>query len=236
VATTDDEPEGERRAADVLLRRGVDSLIVATARIGDRFIEDLRGKKIPFVLIARTDRRGPASLGYDELGGYLAARHLLDLVHHRIAMIAGPAVHSTAIDRQQGFRRALKDAGIAVSERMIISSGIGVDQGWETASKLMSLKQSPTAIFAVNDSLAIGAMSYLASIGMNVPGDMSVVGYNDIPFVKHLAVPLTSVRVPFEQIAAAAIDLLESSTDLPAAMRVAAPTLIPRRSTARWVG
>jgi LacI family transcriptional regulator len=236
VATTDDEPEGERRAADILLRRGVDSLIVATARIGDRFVEDLREKSIPFVLIARTDRRGPASLGDDELGGYLAARHLLDLGHHRIAMIAGRAVHSTATDRQLGFRRAMGEAGVPVSEAMIVQSGIGVDQGWDAASRLMSLQQPPSAIFAVNDSLAIGAMSYLSSIGLNVPDNVSVVGYNDIPLVRHMAVPLSSVRVPFDQIAASAIELLDGPTETKAAVRVAAPTLIPRKSTAKYNG
>jgi LacI family transcriptional regulator len=96
----------------------------------------------------------------------------------------------------------------------------------------MSLRPRPTAVFAVNDNTAIGALSAIEGLGLSVPRDVSLVGYNDIPIVSRLPTPLTSVRVPFDQIAAAALDLLISG---PAGerdrIRVAPPTLIPRRST-----
>ena len=97
----------------------------------------------------------------------------------------------------------------------------------------MRPRHPPTAMFAVNDNTAIGALSALRRLGLSVPGDVSLVGYNDIPIVSRLPTPLTSVRVPFDQIAAAALDLLTHGPDGPHdRIRVAAPTLIPRRSTA----
>ena len=97
----------------------------------------------------------------------------------------------------------------------------------------MGLDPRPTAVFAVNDNTAIGALSALEKLGLSVPKDVSLVGYNDIPIVSRLPTPLTSVRVPFDQIAAAALDLLASGpTGEHERIRVATPTLIPRRSTA----
>ena len=97
----------------------------------------------------------------------------------------------------------------------------------------MRLPEPPTAIFAVNDNTAIGAMSALRRLDLAVPGDVSLVGYNDIPIVSRLGTPMTTVRVPFDQIATAALDLLTHGADgIADRIRVATPTLIPRRSTA----
>ena len=115
----------------------------------------------------------------------------------------------------------------------MIESTFGIDSGAEAAERLMKLTPVPTALFAVNDNTAIGALSALTRLGLSVPDDVSLVGYNDIPLVSRLPIPLTSVRVPFDQIAAAALELLAYD---PAShddrIRVATPTLIPRRSTA----
>ena len=95
-----------------------------------------------------------------------------------------------------------------------------------------SFFSTPTAIFAVNDNTAIGAMSALRRLDLAIPEDVSLVGYNDIPIVSRLGTPMTTVRVPFDQIAAAALDLLTHGAEGTQAIRVATPTLIPRRSTA----
>jgi LacI family transcriptional regulator len=233
VATSTDEADADRRAAETLLSRGVDGLVLTTARLGDRFTE-LEKRNVPHVLVLRTNGRTMASLGDDEMGGYLATRHLLDLGHRRIALIAGEAEVSSAADRQRGYRRAMGEAGMAIAADWVVRSGFGIEAGMEAAARLMSSVETPTAVFAVNDNVAIGAMSHLSSIGLSVPHDVSIVGYNDIPIVQHLATPLTSVRVPFDQIATAAIELLRSAAaGLPETSRVAMPTLIPRRSTAR---
>lgn len=233
VATTGDEPRADRAAARTLLQRGVDGLVLSTAREGDDFAQELAERGVPYVLALRSDGRSLASVGDDRLGGYLATRHLLDLGHHRIGIIAGPGYASSSRGRLEGYRQALAEAGIAADAALVIESTFGIDSGAEAAEKLMSLSKPPTALFAVNDNTAIGALSALARLGLSVPGDVSLVGYNDIPIVSRLPIPLTSVRVPFDQIAADALDLLtRGPISRDDRIRIAAPTLIPRRSTA----
>jgi LacI family transcriptional regulator len=233
VATTDDLPQADRLAAESLLKRGVDGLILSTAREDDDFPDELVRRGVPYVLALRTDGHSPSSVGDDKLGGYLATRHLLDLGHRRIGVIAGPHYASSSRNRVEGYKQALIEADIVIDPDYIVPSTFGIDSGYDAVIKLMQLDPRPTAVFAVNDNTAIGAMSGLTKLGLSVPGDVSLVGYNDIPIVSHLPTPLTTLRVPFDQIASSALDLL-SGENLAAddRIRVTAPTLIPRKSTA----
>ncbi|MBB3680709.1 LacI family DNA-binding transcriptional regulator (plasmid) [Rhizobium sp. WW22] len=232
VATTDDRAKADRLAAESLLKRGVDGLILSTARDDDDFPDILAARGVPTVLALRTDGHSLSSIGDDRLGGYLATRHLLDLGHRRIGVIAGPSYASSARTRVEGYRQAMTEMGLAIDPPLIVPSTFGIESGAEAAEKIMHLPQAPTAIFAVNDNTAIGALSGLMRMGLSVPGDVSLVGYNDIPIVSHLSTPLTTLRVPFEQIAANALDLLGGEAIPPDdRIRVSAPTLIPRKST-----
>lgn len=233
VATTDDEPRADRKAAQTLLQRGVDGLVLSTARQGDDFAQELAERGVPYVLALRSDGRSLASVGDDRLGGYLATRHLIDLGHRRIGIIAGPTYASSSRGRLEGYRQALAEARISDDPALVVESTFGIDSGADAAEQLVCLSDPPTALFAVNDNTAIGALSTLARHGLSVPDDISVVGYNDIPIVSRLPTPLTSVRVPFDQIAADALDLLTRGPVTRAdRLRIAAPTLIPRQSTA----
>lgn len=233
VATTDDEPSADRAAARSLVQRGVDGLVLSTTRDEGSVADELAERGVPYVLALRTDGLHLSSVGDDELGGYLATRHLLDLGHRRIGILAGPPYASSARGRLEGYRRAMGEAGAAVDPTWIVESTFGMDSGAEAVERLMAIAEPPTAIFAVNDNTAIGALSRLTQLGFSVPGDVSLVGYNDIPIISRLPVPLTSVRVPFDQIAAAALELLNIGPSSDAdRIRVATPTLIPRRSTA----
>jgi LacI family transcriptional regulator len=234
VATTDDEPMADRVAAEALLHRRVDGLILSTARTDDDFPQLLAERGVPYVLALRTDGHSRASVGDDELGGYLATRHLLDLGHRRIGLIAGPTYASSAQGRGKGYRRALAEAGLEVEPAYVVDSSFSIEAGVDAASRLMALQERPTAIFAVNDNTAIGALSALGNAGLSVPEDVSLVGYNDIPIVSRLSTPLTTVRVPFDQIASAALDLLLADhVEDKDRVRFATPTLIPRQSTKR---
>lgn len=232
VATTGDEPLADRAAALALLQRGVDGLVLSTAREGDDFAQQLTDRGVPYVLALRSDGRSLASVGDDHLGGYLATRHLIDLGHRRIGLIAGPSYASSSRGRAAGYLQAIQEAGLDEDPALKVESTFGIDSGSEAAEKLMSLPKPPTALFAVNDNTAIGALSVLNRLGLSVPGDVSLVGYNDIPIVSRLPVPMTSVRVPFDQIASAALELMALGPNaIGNRIRMAAPTLIPRRST-----
>jgi LacI family transcriptional regulator len=229
VATCGDDPVEEKRATETLLDRNVDGLILATARLDDTLPASLRERGVPHALVLRTDGLSPSALGDDEAGGYFAARHLVDLGHRDIAVITGPWFTSSARDRLAGARRALAEGGIGIGEDRVISTGYGIESGHIAGRTLLAQDSRPTAIFAANDNLAIGVAAAATAAGLTVGQDLSVVGYNDIPLAAMLPVPLTSVRTPFDQIAASALDLLGESAGT---MTRALPTLIPRASTA----
>jgi len=231
VATTEDRPETERVAVDSLMRRRVDGLILTTARLDTPAPQEPKGHRVPHVLALRTDGIGPASIGDDRLGAQLATRHLLDLGHRRIGLVNGPVYASSARDRRAGYEQALAEAGIAVDDLLIAGDSFSMEAGEAAGRALLNRSDRPTAVFAVNDNTAIGVMAAAHALGLRVPDDVSLVGYNDIPVVSRLPIPLTTVRVPFKQIAIGALELvLEAGIDAQPRTLVAAPTLIPRRS------
>jgi LacI family transcriptional regulator len=232
VATTQDRPEAERLAVQSLLHRRVDGVVRTTARTGSPLRIDGDARQ---VLALRTDDIHPASIGDDRLGGYLATRNLIDLGHTRIGLVMGPEYATTAVHRRNGYRDALAEAGIALDDSLIAGDAFSMEAGETAAHVLLDGPDPPTAIFAVNDNNAIGVMAAASARGLRIPDDLSVIGYNDIPVVSKLPVPLTTVREPFDLIARGAVDLLlDESLHHGGDIRtvVATPTLIPRRSTA----
>lgn len=233
VATTNDDPQADRSAADQLLRQGVDGLVLATTRDDDDMTRELAERGVHYVLALRTDGASLSSVGDDNLGGYLATRHLIDLGHRRIGIIAGPDYASSSRGRLAGYRRAMAEAGVEVDPAWVAPSSFDIDSGAAAAERLVATGAAPTAIFAINDNTAIGAMSRLTQMGLSVPDDISLAGYNDIPIVRRLSTPLTTVHVPFDQIASSALELLAAGAIFPGErVRRAIPTLIPRKSTA----
>ena len=232
VATSGDDPEDERRAAETLLDRNVDGLILATARLDDELPRLLRERKVAHALVLRTDGISPSALGDDEVGGYLAVRHLIDLGHRDIAVVTGPAFTSTGTARLRGARNALAEAGLQPREEWLIAAGYGIENGYTAGEALLSgaPQSRPTAIFAANDNIALGVMAAAHRNGIKIPDDLALVGYNDTPLSARLPTPLSSVRVPLDQIAATAIDLVVNPGTEPR-IRRSMPTLIPRQSS-----
>jgi LacI family transcriptional regulator len=231
VATSGDDPGDERRAAETLLDRNVDGLILATARLDDELPRLLRERRVVHALVLRTDGVSPSALGDDELGGYLAVRHLLDLGHRDIAVVTGPDFTSTANARLAGARRAMEEAGQKVPGRWTIAGGYGIENGFDAGERLLGGQKRPTAIFAANDNIALGIMAAAHRYNLRIGSDLSLVGYNDTPLSARLPTPLTSVRVPLDQIARTAVDLITAPATEPR-IKKSTPTLIPRESTA----
>lgn len=232
VAATGDEVEAGRLAANALLQRGVDGLILATARDHDEIAASLAGIEVPLVLVLRRHGDTCAAVGDDEFGGYVATRHLLDLGHRRIGVISGPRYTSSAAGRLRGYHRALAEAGLPADDALVVGDSFGGEKAGEYCQELLKLSERPTAIFAMNDAAAIGAYFELTRQGLVVPRDMSLVGYNDTPIAATLPTPLTTVRIPFDQVAEAALDLMTAQPTTPTSrVRTVTPTLIPRAST-----
>lgn len=232
VATCGDDPDDERRSAETLLDRNVDGLILATARLDDVLPRHLRDRGIAHALVLRTDGVSPSSLGDDEVGGYLAVRHLIDLGHRDIAVVTGPSFTSSGVARLAGARRALEQEGIEPRRDWLIAAGYGIENGFSAAETLFasSAQDRPSAVFAANDNLAMGVIASAHRLGIHVGENLALVGYNDTPLSSRLSTPLSSVRVPLDQIAGHAIDLIVSPDKEPR-IRKSMPTLIPRASS-----
>ena len=231
VATCGDSKEQERSAVESLLDRRVDGLIMSTCRLDDPLPQALREQDIPHVLALRTDGSSPSSVGDDELGGYLATRHLIDLGHREIGLIGGPDFASNARNRRAGFERAMNEAGLTVNPAWCCDSDFSIPSGEREGAKILGLPHRPSALFAVNEELAIGVVAAAHHRGLVVGEDLSLVGYNDIPLVSRLPVALSSVRTPLDHIASNAVDMLLNPEENNI-IRVTTPSLIPRKSTA----
>ncbi|MFD5277100.1 LacI family DNA-binding transcriptional regulator [Pseudarthrobacter sp. NPDC058362] len=232
VATSGDDPDDERRAAETLLDRNVDGLILATARLDDGLPLFLRERRVPHALVLRTDGVSPSALGDDEVGGYLAVRHLIDLGHRDIAVVTGPSFTSTGIARLAGARKAMDEAGITPPGPWLVAAGYGIENGFAAGESLLagSDRRRPSAVFAANDNTAMGIMAAAHRHDLRIGSDLALVGYNDTPLSARLPTPLTSVHVPLDQIARTAIDLIIDPTQEPR-IRKSIPTLIPRESS-----
>lgn len=232
VATSGDDPDDERRAAETLLDRNVDGLILATARLDDGLPLFLRERRVPHALVLRTDGVSPSALGDDEVGGYLAVRHLLDLGHRDIAVVTGPSFTSTGIARLAGARKAMDEAGITPREPWLVAAGYGIENGFAAGEALLAAgpEGRPSAVFAANDNTAMGIMAAAHRHDLKIGADLALVGYNDTPLSARLPTPLTSVHVPLDQIARTVIDLIMDPGQEPR-IRKSIPTLIPRESS-----
>jgi LacI family transcriptional regulator len=167
-------------------------------------------------------------------GARALAREMLRLGHRRFAVLAGSPTLTTALDRLAGFREGLAEGGIELSERDIFEGELDRDGGYAAATDLLAAKHRATCVFAVADVMAIGALTALREAGRTVPDDVSLAGFDDIPVVRDLTPPLTTVALPLEQLGEQAMELaLSGHPGERGRVRRIAGEVIIRESTAR---
>ncbi|WP_067168842.1 LacI family DNA-binding transcriptional regulator [Microtetraspora niveoalba] len=211
IANTDNAPDQEEAQFTRLRQHHVDGFIVATARRDHPLLRRVRQEKIPLVLVNRTiERGGFTSVVADDTAGVTAAvRHLIDLGHRDIAFLAGPSNLSTALLRLNTFKRAAAELGVAVDGRLIERCEAYSEAAGDAAlSRLIAGERRFTAVLASNDLIALGCYDALERNGLSCPGDISVIGFNDMPFIDKLRPPLTSVHVPHHEMGRTAARLL----------------------------
>lgn len=215
VANTRDEPDERRLKLDMLLARRVDGIVLGDARVTeDPLIETLRERNVPFVLVSRRSQDAPSVTCDDYEGGRIAARHLLDLGHRDVAVIAGVPFASTALDRLEGFADFYREAGHSLDPQLVVRSTFDVLGGRRACDEILSLRGvAPTGIFAVNDFAAIGALGSLRAAGKTPGRDVAVIGYNDVSLASELPLPLSSVRSPLHEMGVEAMRLLLHGLD-----------------------
>lgn len=141
-------------------------------------------------------------------GAYRAVSHLIQLGHRRIGLIGGPTTITTGRERQQGYEKALIDHGLAIDEDLIRVGDFKQDSGHQKACELLELRDPPTAIFAANNLMTLGALNAIHEKGLNIPQDVAVVGFDDMPWAPSLNPPLTTVAQPAYELGRVAAEML----------------------------
>ncbi|MEU4514974.1 LacI family DNA-binding transcriptional regulator [Nonomuraea wenchangensis] len=200
--------------------------------------ERLARREIPLVLLDPADDPGrgiPSVSAGNWNGGLAATRHLLELGHRRIGVITGPGYALSGRARLDGYRTALDMAGVPADPDLVACGSFLIEGGLAAAQRLLRLPDPPTAIFATNDGQAIGVYHAAHRLGLRIPDDLSVVGFDDLPSVRWALPPLTTIRQPLTAMAAAATTMLLAlghGEPLPQSRIELATELVVRESTA----
>jgi LacI family transcriptional regulator len=236
LCNTDGSPERQRSHLQSLTARRVDGVILASTFLKDPAVRWLRHQRTPYVLVNRySDEALDPFVGSDDVtGARLATQHLLSLGHVRVAHLAGQTTISTGVQRRRGYQAALAEAGVPFDPELLVDAGFTEEGGDRATEGLLALKNPPTAVFAVTDMTAVGAYAAARRLGLRVPEDLAIAGYNDIPLAARLIPGLTTVHVPIHELGTVAARMLleQIETGVPAPKRVVfAPQLVVRGST-----
>ncbi|HWM07507.1 MAG TPA: LacI family DNA-binding transcriptional regulator [Actinophytocola sp.] len=242
VVNTDNDPGRERIQIDSLRSRQVEGLIVATALLDHPLMDELAREGVKMVMVNRRPEGidVPSITPDDATGIRLAVEHLAGLGHRRIAHLAGPENTSTGVARARAFRAAVRDLGLDDDPGLVRDCGYWTEEaGAECLRELLDSGAEFTAVVAGNDLIALGCYDVFAEREIACPDDMSVVGFNDMPFLDKLRPPLTTIAIPHHQIGTEAARLLldaiaephrpARSVLLPLSLTVRGSTAPPRR-------
>lgn len=236
LCNSGDDPRRERRHLEQIAEqrmRGV--LITPVGGDGEDALAALAAQGVPAVLVDRqSGRPDRCSVSVDDvLGGRLAAEHLLAAGHTRIGFLGGPVSITQVADRRRGAAAAVAAAGAHLDD--IPTAALSFEAGRDAAAVLLERADRPTAVFCANDLLALGVLQTLTLHSLSVPGDLAVIGYDDIDFAAAAAVPLSSIRQPRAELGRAATRLLleeaEGDPDHRHQQVIFTPELVARRST-----
>ncbi|HEY2601883.1 MAG TPA: LacI family DNA-binding transcriptional regulator [Thermoleophilaceae bacterium] len=210
IANTDNHPDRALAALETMRIRQADGCIAATATRDDGLLADAAGE-LPMVLINRRvlNHAIPAVVGDDRSGVRQAVEHLAALGHERIAHVAGPQWLSTGADRHEAYAEALRAVGLDPDPELIaFGEGFTEEQGALCLNSLLDGGREFTALVAGNDLMALGCYDALVERDLSCPGDISIVGFNDMPFADKFNPPLTTVRIPHYEMGKRAAELL----------------------------
>lgn len=239
IGNTDGDDDRERKVFEQMRARHVDGYVLATAHLRNPLLDEAVRAGVPVVLMNRIaeDYSFPSVTVDNERGVRMAISHLTSLGHSKIACIAGPQDVSTGLARYRGFQSGMAAAGLEVPPgRVAFARSFSIEEGRRCASEILAASDGCTAVAAGNDMLAVGCYQALDQAGLACPGDVSVVGFNDMPFIDMLRPPLTTVAFPHYQVGTEAAQLLlERLNGGGGLVKVLylAPELIVRGSTAR---
>ena len=239
LAHTQNLPDREEFCIRRLLSRRVDGLFISPVYRLDpeaRIYQELLARQTPTVLLGPPAPfcKSFVSVEIEELiASYTAAQHLLKLGHKRIAYLTGPPAAPWAQERLEGYRRALREAGLDMDDRLVFQAGSTIEDGTKATQQMLNESCNATAVQAVNDLVAVGCAETLLAQGLRIPEDISIVGFGNIMTAEHFRVPLTTIRQPKFRLGVVAVDAMMQLLhgQRPEIKRLTAE-LIERKSTA----
>jgi LacI family transcriptional regulator len=238
-ATSNNDLEEEKRVIEMFRSRQVDGMLIypRSHRELDH-IRRLRQRGYPVVLLVADPDAGIDAVCIDERrGAYRAVRHLIDIGHSRIGIIDTSNPKGN-LEKRDGYTQAHEEAGLRIEPHLLADPlGNSVIRGYWAMDRLMSLPARPTAVFAANDSLAIGALRWTQKNNLRVPRDVAIMGFDNIEFAEHAATPISSIKYEVDMVTELAVErllqLVASKDDLPEPrVTMIDPELIVRDSTA----
>lgn len=210
MISTSHNSEDELRAALKGMYRRVDGLLIMAPNITAESVLQQPHDDIPIVFVnTRCENEVVSLLTFDNYGGMRAmTRHVIDRGHTRIGFIRGPVLAFDAAERERGYRDAHDEAGLAVDEELIVPGNYSQQSGHDGVVRLLGLGSRPTAVMASNDDSAIGALSAIREAGLDVPSDIVLTGFDDVPSARFTVPPLSTVHVPVRELGALSIQML----------------------------
>jgi LacI family transcriptional regulator len=199
----------------------------------ERIAEMLREIDCSYIRIASVGLDAPGHMieTRDRLGGLAAARHLAELGHKRIGFISGVASFRSSSERRSGLEEGLAEHGLTLDPALVAEGAYTFESGLDCARALLNRPDRPTAIFAGNDEMAAGALHAVRELGLSIPGDVSIVGYDDFQIASRVWPPLTTVRTPTRRIGQMAAEKLMGKETAEPAPEDRLPTLVVRQSS-----
>lgn len=239
ICSTDNDDARVERYVSLLMQKSVDGMIIATGVERKEVLEPLLQKSIPITMVARElpDTEVPTVSVHDAEGGRLAARHLTELGHTRLAVLSEHPKVSSTRERIRGVREVLAETGLPLPEERVRSCGSDlVRDGKRHTLELLQGEHPPTALFCCNDLIAIGALQAAKELGIPVPEEVSIVGFDNTILATVTDPLLTTIAQPTELMGKLAVDLTLGSVDKTKLEKteksVLPPELIIRHSTA----
>lgn len=234
VCSTDYKEEREQKYISLFLRKQVDGFIITSGFNSVDLIKELVDQQIPIILVAyNISKFSLDTVSIDDYtGGYQATSYLAELGHQRIAVITETV--QSSVDRVRGYRNALQDYQLAYDDELCLETSATAANGAKATEQFLDLKEPPTAIFAFNDILALGAMEAIRKRGLSIPEDISIIGFDDTLLASYSNPPLTTVAQPLEDIGYQAIDLIVAEiegTKRTTQRIMLPPKLVVRKST-----
>ena len=211
--TTHRRKTKESTYVNMMARGLADGLLIVLPRNTDEYLESLRTRDFPYVLIDQTsvDESDLTVYSSNQQGGYEATKHLIELGHRRIGIISGWMDMISAKDRLEGYKAALADHNIPLNPELIFEGDFTQSSGYSGATRFLHMEERPTAVFASNDVQAMGVIEATRACGLHVPKDLSVIGFDDIPMAALSNPQLTTVHQPLQEMGKLATQMLLES-------------------------